>query len=184
MIIGERVRLRAIERQDIPTFVRWFNDPEVRRHLTMFEPMSHAQEERWFERQLEQGDGFRFGVDAARDGSWVHIGSIGLHQVDWKNRSAVFGIALGEKDYWNQGYGTEAVRLTLRFAFDELNLHRVELGVFADNPRARRCYEKAGFLPEGTRREAMYRDGQYRDLAMMAVLEDDYRRMVGGDTRP
>jgi RimJ/RimL family protein N-acetyltransferase len=180
MLYGERVRLRGIEREDIPTFVRWLNDPEVRQYLVMYEPMSQAQEERWFEARLERENDFLFTIEALIEGDqadadeWVHIGNVGLHRVDWKNRTAVFGIVLGEKAYWGRGYGTDATRTMLRFAFQELNLHRVELEVFEFNPRAARCYEKAGFRHEGTRRQALFRDGRYHDVHRMAILQPEF----------
>lgn len=174
MLYGERVRLRGIEREDIPTFVRWFNDPEVRQYLLMYEPMSKAKEERWFEAQLESRDGFLFAIEALIEDEWMHIGNVGLHKVDWKNRTAVLGIVLGEKTHWGQGYGTDATRTMLRFAFRELNLHRVELEVFEFNPRAARCYEKAGFQREGTRRQSLFRDGRYHDAHLMAILQEEF----------
>lgn len=174
MLFGERIRLRAIEREDIPTFVRWFNDPEVRQYLLMYEPMSHAKEERWFESRLDARDDFLLAIEAQTGDAWIHIGNAGLHRIDWKNRTAIFGIALGEKAYWGQGYGTDATRTMLRFAFGELNLHRVELEVYDFNPRAMRCYEKAGFRHEGTRRQALFRDGRYWDVHTMAVLQAEF----------
>lgn len=174
MIYGERIRLRAIERGDIDTFLRWFNDPEVRRYLLMYEPMSRAKEERWFEGHLASRDDYLLGIEAREGEGWRHIGNCGLHKVDWKNRSAVLGIVLGEKDYWGRGYGTEAARTLLRFGFTELNLHRVELEVFDYNPRAQACYEKAGFRREGTRRQALYRDGRYHDVHLMSILQDEF----------
>jgi diamine N-acetyltransferase len=174
MLLGDRVRLRSIEREDVPTFVRWFNDPEVRQYLAMYAPMSKAQEERWFETHLEAKDEFMFAIEARTEDTWVHIGNVGLHRIAWKNRNAVLGIALGEKAYWGQGYGTDAVRTMLRFAFHELNLHRVELDVYDLNPRAIRCYEKAGFRREGTRRQALFRDGHYYDVHLMAVLQEEF----------
>jgi RimJ/RimL family protein N-acetyltransferase len=175
MIYGQNVRLRGIEREDIPTFVRWFNDPEVRQYLLMFTPMSTAQEERWFESALERQDDYLFAIEAHIEDGWIHIGNCGLHRVDWKSRSAAFGIALGEKAYWGRGYGTDATRTLLRFAFHELNLHRVELEVFEYNPRARRCYEKAGFRHEGTRRQAHFHEGQYHDIHLMAILGGEFQ---------
>ena len=174
MLIGERIRLRAIEREDIPTFVRWFNDPDVRRYLLMYAPMSTVEEEGWFETLPERRDDLIYAIEARIDASWVHIGNVGLHGIDWKNRTAVLGIVLGEKSYWNQGLGTDATHTALRFAFHELNLHRVELEVFEFNPRALRCYEKAGFRHEGTRREALFQAGQYHDLHLMGILRDDF----------
>ncbi|MDI7275802.1 MAG: GNAT family protein [Anaerolineae bacterium] len=174
MYYGDRIRLRAIEREDLPTFVRWFNDPEVRRYLMMYEPMSMAKEERWFQGLLERRDEHLFCIEAAAGDQWVHIGNCGLHKIDWKNRNAEFGIAIGEKAYWGKGYGTDAARTMLRFAFHELNLHRVELEVFDHNARARRCYEKAGYRLEGTRRHALYRDGQYHDVHVMSILRHEF----------
>ena len=174
MIYGKNVRLRAIEREDIPNFVRWFNDPELRRYIQMNEPMSKAGEERWFEDRLSKKGDYIFGIEAQVGEEWVSIGNLGLHQVDWKNRCAVFGIILGEKAYWGKGLGTEAARTALRFAFDELNLHRVELEVYAFNPRAIRCYEKVGFRREGTRREALFREGKYHDVHTMAILQPEF----------
>lgn len=174
MLIGDRVRLRAIEREDIPTFVRWFNDPEVRQYLLMYEPMSKAKEERWFEAYLDRKDDFMFAIEALIGEEWAHIGNLGLHRVDWKNGTCTFGIVLGEKAYWGRGYGTEAARVILRFAFGELNLHRVELEVYDFNRRAIRSYEKAGFRHEGTRRQALYRNGRYHDVHLMGILHEEF----------
>jgi RimJ/RimL family protein N-acetyltransferase len=184
VIYGERIRLRAVERSDIPNFVRWFNDPEVRRYLLIYAPISGAQEEQWFEQMLEQQgkEQFVFAVDARVGDEWVHIGNVGLHRINWKDRSAVFGIVLGERAYWDRGYGTDATCTTLRFAFEELNLHRVELEVFDENVRARRCYEKAGFRYEGTRREAAFFNGVYHDAHLMSVLSHEFcQQQTTGD---
>jgi diamine N-acetyltransferase len=174
MILGKKVRLRPIERDDLPRFVEWFGDPEVRRHLAIYLPFSLAQEERWFENlqgRLERQEDVLLAIETA-DG--VHIGNLGLHGINWKDRSAELGIAIGEKAYWNQGYGTDAMRTLLGLAFRELNLHRVLLRVDADNARAIRCYEKAGFQREGTSREAVFSEGSYRDQYVMSILESEF----------
>lgn len=174
MIYEEDIRLRAVEREDIPTFVRWFNDPEVRRYLLMFEPMSKAKEERWFEARLDRTDDYLFGIEVPAGDGWRHIGNVGLHRVDWISSHCNFGIVIGERDYWGKGYGSKATRAALRFAFHTLNLHRVELEVFDFNRRAMRAYEKAGFRLEGTRREALYQDGAYHDEHVMAILRREF----------
>jgi diamine N-acetyltransferase len=174
MIVGKKVRLRPIERDDLPRFVEWFGDPEVRRHLAIYLPFSLAQEERWFENlqgRLERQEDVLLAIETA-DG--VHIGNLGLHAINWKDRSAELGIAIGEKAYWNQGYGTDAIRTLLGLAFRELNLHRVFLRVDADNARAIRCYEKAGFQREGTSREAVFSEGSYCDQYVMSILESEF----------
>jgi len=172
MIYGQKTRLRRVEREDIPTFVRWFNDPEVREFLVMNRPISMAEEEQWFDRQL-QADATEIFCIEASDGA--HIGNIGLHDIDLHHRHAEMGIVLGEKDYWSQGYGSDAIRTLLRFAFDEMNLHRVFLKVYEDNSRAIRAYEKCGFQHEGRLRQAIYRKGRYYDELLMSVLSHEFR---------
>jgi UDP-4-amino-4,6-dideoxy-N-acetyl-beta-L-altrosamine N-acetyltransferase len=171
MILGEKVRLRAIEREDIPTFVRWLNDPEVRRYLEMYLPMSKAEEEQWFESYLKNDSSRIFGIET---GEGVFIGNIGLHDIDWKNRSAVLGIVIAEKEYWGQGCGSDAIKALLRFAFDEMNLNRIHLSAFDFNERAIRCYEKCGFRREGRAREALFREGTYHDAIHMAILRREF----------
>lgn len=176
MIYGDGIRFRAIEKEDIPNFLRWLNDPETRQYLLLYIPLSRADEERWVESLPDRKDDYVFAFEALIDEKWIHLGNVGLHGIDWKNSHATFGIVLGEKQYWGQGYGTEATRLMLRFAFDTLNLNRVELEVFEFNPRAMRAYEKAGFRLEGTRRQALYQDGRYWDAHWMAILSEEFAR--------
>jgi len=171
VIPGKKTRLRAIECEDIPTFVRWLNDPEVRHYLKIYLPMSKAEEEEWFERQMEDDSGRVFGIET---GEGVLIGNVGLSDLDWKNRSAFLGIVIAEKEYWGRGYGSDAIVALLRFAFGEMNLHRIYLSVFDFNQRAIRCYEKCGFRPEGRAREALFRDGRYHDALQMAILRQEF----------
>jgi RimJ/RimL family protein N-acetyltransferase len=180
MIYGDRVRLRAIEREDVPTFYEWMNDPEIRQYLLLYEPMSKIKEEQWVESLQEKKNDFVFAIEARVEDGWLHIGNAGLHNVDWKNRNGLFGIVLGSRDHWGQGYGPDACRAMLGWAFNTLNLHRVDLEVFDYNPRARRCYEKVGFKPEGTRRQAIYHDGRYHDTTHMGLLKDELKSASGG----
>jgi diamine N-acetyltransferase len=174
MISGEKVRLRPIERDDLPRFVAWFSDPEVRRHLAVWLPFSLAQEERWFESRLEEIENQQEVLLAIETLEGVHIGNIGLHKVDWKNRQAELGVAIGKKAYWGQGYGTDAVRALLKLAFREMNMHRIMLRVDADNVQAIRCYEKTGFQKEGSLREAMFREGKYVNQHVMSILQSEF----------
>jgi len=181
MIFGKRVRLRAIERDDIPRFIKWFNDPDVREHLALYRPLSLAQEEKWFEALAErESTDHLFAIETCEG---VHIGNLGLHGINWKDRSAELGIAIGEKDHWGQGYGTDAITTLLGYAFDELNLHRVFLRVNADNPRGIGCYEKCGFVHEGTLRHAVFTAGQYKDQHMMSILQTEYAQPDDDDAK-
>ncbi len=169
MIIGEKVNIRAVERDDLPRYVRWLNDPEVRENLAMFYPMSLAEEEKWFEDKILKRDenNKTFAIET-KDG--VHIGGTGLDSINWKDRNAEFGIFIGEKDYWNKGYGTDATKTIVKFAFEEMNLARVYLRVYDDNPRAIRVYEKAGFEREGVLKKHIFRKGRYSDVIIMGIL--------------
>ncbi len=176
MICGKKTRLRAMEREDIPLCLRWFNDPEVRQYLSMYMPLSVDEEERWFERQLERQDARVFAIETVEG---VHIGNIGLHDLDWKNRNAELGVVIGEKAYWGLGYGSDAIRTLLRFAFDEMNLHRVHLRVFDFNERAIRCYRRCGFREEGRLRQGLYRGGAYHDVLLMGILQEEFCDLQG-----
>jgi RimJ/RimL family protein N-acetyltransferase len=174
MICGEKVRLRPVEREDLPRFVAWFSDPEVRRHLQAYLPFSMAQEERWFEALQERiaaGDELLFAIETE---GGVHIGNLGLTGINWKDRHAELGIVIGEKSHWGQGYGSDAIRALLRLAFEEMNLHRVFLRVDADNERGIRCYERVGFRREGTLRDATFRKGAYVDQHLMSILAPEF----------
>ena len=174
MLYGNNLRLRAIEREDIPRFLRWLNDPEVRRFLLMHEPLSRAREERWFEEQLSRQSDLILAIEVLVGDEWVHIGNVGLHHLDLKNRTAVLGIVIGEKGFWGKGYGREAIRVLLRYAFFEIGLHRVELETFAFNERALRCYEAVGFKRVGVRREAFFREGAFHDVILMDLLAEEF----------
>jgi RimJ/RimL family protein N-acetyltransferase len=105
------------------------------------------------------------------------IGFVGLGGIQWNNGDAFVGISLGERQDWGKGYGTDAMRVLLRYAFDELNLHRVSLDVFEYNPRAIRSYEKAGFTVEGRCRQYLHREGKRWDLIFMGILREEWEQM-------
>ena len=174
IIRGEQVYLRPAERTDIDAFVRWFNDAEVLRNLAMFEPMSQAAETAWFDRMLAaQGKtDYHFVICLLADDR--PIGTIGLHDIDWRDGRAEFGIAIGEKSEWDKGLGTDATRAICDFGFGELRLERIGLFVYAGNDRGRRAYEKAGFVHEGTLRRAHYGGGEHRDVHVMGMLRDEW----------
>lgn len=102
------------------------------------------------------------------------IGITSLINIDVKNRNAECIIDIGEKDYWGQGYGSEALTLLLNYAFLELNLHRVYLRVFSFNEKAISLYHKLGFMHEGRSRQTLFRNGQWYDILHMGILQDEY----------
>jgi len=159
MIIGDQIRLRAIEKEDLPSFVKWLNDPEVRQELSLIMPLSLAEEEDWFASMLKRSPFERpLAIEIQPD-----------------PQKAEIGIHIGEKEYWNQGYGTKAMRLMLKHGFENLNLHRLWLRVFKTNQRAIRSYEKSGFTLEGKFREGQYLKGKYVDVMIMSMLHSEWQ---------
>jgi diamine N-acetyltransferase len=176
MIYGKRVRLRAIERSDLAEYHKWLNDPDVTEGLWHYLPLSMDDEDGWFEKMRAQDAEQRpLAIEIRQDEMWRLAGNVGLMDLRWANRSAELGIFIGDKTLWDQGYGTEAVELMLQHAFDTLNLYRVYLRVYATNRRAQRSYQKAGFQPEGTLREAVFRHGRYVDMHIMGILRPEWR---------
>jgi RimJ/RimL family protein N-acetyltransferase len=186
MLVGKRVCLRPIEREDLERFVRFFADPEVRANLDMVLGLSNAQEIAWFEEQLRQPPLEQpFAVDLVQGTERPRlIGGAGLRAFDWRNRSAELGLVIGDKSMWGQGLGTEITRLLLRHAFFTLNLHRVWLRVFADHARAQKVYEKVGFTLEGRQRDGDFRNGRYRDVLVYSLLAREWRQRVGEPEPP
>ncbi len=174
-LIGERIYLRPLEMSDVPACLRWINDPEVTRTLMIYTPLNEIREREWFERHYK--DDREIILAVALKANDQHVGNAGLHRIEWKNRQGELGIMIGERDEWDKGYGSEAIELILRYGFERLNLHRIYLRVYANNPRAIRCYERAGFQREGTQRESHFAEGKYWDTLMMGILAREWREL-------
>jgi RimJ/RimL family protein N-acetyltransferase len=177
---GKLVRLRAYESSDVDATLKWVNDDEVRQFLeggTLTYPVSRAQQEQFVEGASRPADNRKTFAIETLNGEY--LGSINLHEIDWINRRAEIGIVIGIKQHWGKGYGTDAMRVLLRLAFDKMNLHRVYLRVYAFNKRAIASYEKCGFRREGVLREQRYHNGKYHDAILMGLLESEYRAMRG-----
>ncbi len=181
MLEGKIVNLRPLEPGDLEREYRWINDREVTRFLAARYPISMVHEERWL-RDLPPTD-FAHGVGLAietKEG--LHIGNLDLHQLNAEDSKAGLGIMIGDKAYWSNGYGSDAIITLLRFAFDEMNLHRVWLHVYDHNERAQACYQKCGFQIEGRLRQHSFREGRYFDSIVMGVLRDEFRALHGAAT--
>jgi len=174
---SEKVRLRAIERADLPQCVEWFKDPEVRENLFLDKPMSLAEEEKWYDEHLKRANDLIFAIETLKG---KYIGNVGLHKIDHKNRHAEAGIFIGEKRLWGKGYGTDAMMLILKYAFEDMNLHKVYLTHFGTNERARRSYEKCGFIHEGVLRDHAFKGGKYHDHPIMSVINPAEGRGAAG----
>ncbi len=173
MIIGKKVILRALEKEDLTNCWKWINDPEIIEGVLIVFPMSKYEEEKWYEKSIGDERNKYFAIEVDKK----HIGNIGLHEIDWINRKAALGIMIGEKDYLNKEYGTDAIKTILKFAFGNLNLNKIHLTVFEYNKGAVRCYEKCGFKKEGAMREDIFRDGRYYNTLFMSILRSEFNGM-------
>jgi RimJ/RimL family protein N-acetyltransferase len=173
-IVGQKVALGPLRRELLPLYERWINDFSVLEMLGSagLRPTTAERELAWYERSANSESDVSFTI--YETGSLRPIGNLGLHQVDHFNRTAMFGIVIGEKDCWGKGYGTEATRLLLEYAFTGLGLHNVMLFVFARNERAIRAYRRAGFREIGRRREAHRFAGEVEDIVLMDCLVTEF----------
>jgi len=175
MIYGDEIRFRAPEREDIPKFVEWLNKPEVLAGLTIYLPISHEIERNWFDNMLKAPpEEHPFVIEVQKENDWEMIGNIGFNGINYRVRSAEVGIFIGETKDWDCGYGTKAMNLMLRHGFTTLNLNRIMLRVFSDNPRAIHVYGKCGFVHEGKLRQAVISNGSYKDEILMSILVDEW----------
>jgi RimJ/RimL family protein N-acetyltransferase len=176
---GNLVELSAEDPEVLAkAFTRWNLDTEYFRLLDSEPPrlFSEKKIKEWFEKDLENDpkDDFFFSIKHKESGQV--IGFIGLFDLHWNHGDTLIVIAIGERDHWGKGYGTEAMRILLSYIFDEMNLRRASLLVFDYNGRAQRMYEKSGFVVEGRVRRMMQREGRRWDWLYMGILKEEWQR--------
>jgi RimJ/RimL family protein N-acetyltransferase len=179
MLKGKLVLLRPVQRTDVNYFLKWFNDPEVTQYLGMYLPMTEMAEQKYIEElgTSRAATDAPFVVEAVDGDKSKPIGSIGLHRIKPKDHSATLGIAIGDKQYWSKGYGTEAARLIIKYGFEQVNLHRISSSAWSFNERSLRLHLKVGFREEGRRREAVYKNGAYHDEVMFGLLREEWEKL-------
>ena len=174
MYEGKLVRLRAYKKEDIEVVLKYINDEEVKRNLIPGIPFPYTleDEEKWYESNTALKDTYNFAIETLEDKKY--LGGCGINEVDWKNSKAVIGIFIGNKEYWNKGYGTDVMNTLIRFIFEQMNINKIKLNVYSFNERAIKCYEKCGFKREGVLRQEIFRDGKYHDEIVMGLLKDEW----------
>jgi RimJ/RimL family protein N-acetyltransferase len=176
-IAGDLVALGPLRRDLLPLYQRWINDLGTMRTLGLSPlPMTSEKEQDWCDRQSKVEDDVPFTIYEKE--TLRPIGNTGLHGVDHRNRSATFGILIGEHEFRGKGYGTETTRLMLDYAFIALGLHNVMLTVFEFNPAGIRAYQKAGFKEIGRRRECRMMGGKLWDEVHMDCLSSEFESPV------
>jgi RimJ/RimL family protein N-acetyltransferase len=179
---GKLVRIRAYEKSDLDAVMAWVNDEEVTRNLgggPLSFPVSRAQEEQFLETAMHSGANATnkmFAIETLAERRY--IGGIDLRGIDWLDRHAEIGIAIGDKSCWSKGYGTDAMRVIMRMGFETMGLNRLWLKVLAFNERGIHCYQKCGFRREGVLREDRLVGGVYYDGIIMGILAREYRELA------
>ena len=166
-LAGENVELRTIEEEDYEKLRDWVNHYDVRRFIGIDQPTNLKQETEFVESELEKQSTTLVGICV--DGEL--IGDIALEEKE--NGTAELGILIGP-EYHGNGYGTEASRLLINHAFEQLRYHKIKTRVVESNQKSARVWEKLGFEQEGTLREHVFLDGEYRDMKLFGLIEDEW----------
>lgn len=174
MLTGEKVTLRAMRRDDLERLCQFNNDVEVELSgggdLPIPQTLARLQAE--FDAEVSKGG--RNGTSWAIEADGLFIGQCALFQFDDVAHTCGLGITIGDKTYWGKGYGRDALRLMLDYAFRLRNLHRVWLSVNGNNERAIRAYGACSFVIEGRQRQHAWSNGEYVDLVLMGVLREEW----------
>lgn len=183
LLLGRLVRLDRPTRDDIAEIARWSGDMGFQRLLRrgMVYPGSVEEHEAWFAEMARSDDTLPFVIRTRQDDRL--IGFLVIKDIMWQARHCAFFIGIGDQEMRGRGYGVDAVRVMLKYAFLEMNLNRVGLEVLSYNEAALHTYQKAGFTHEGTLRAYAYRDGVYYDMHIMGILRDEWEALYGAASR-
>lgn len=175
-IPGERCSLRPLRREDIDAgWAEWFNDPEVTRHMLRGVFPNTRDEQVAFFESVVTGSSNDLVLAIVTEPEGEHVGTLGLHRIDWVNRSAEYGMVIGDAKGRGRGIGPEATRLMCRHGFDKLNLHRIWLGVLASHGAVIHIMQGLGFREEARLREEVWLDGRWEDKLIMGMLAGELR---------
>ena len=172
-IEGERISLIPSSKEHIPLYTKWMNDPEVRKYSRNPVPLSIDEIKKWFEPSDQKYTEF-IGFEIYHNDDKRVIGVVGINHINWIYRHANIFITIGEKDYWNQGYATEAARMVLNYAFNEINLNKIYAGIAELNKGSWNVAEKLNFTYETTVPEDFYMDGKYVSVKKYHILKDEW----------
>ncbi|MGM0851934.1 MAG: GNAT family N-acetyltransferase [Bacillota bacterium] len=176
LLTGKRIYLSGFQEEDVTAIREWSQNEEVQRLLDALPHKPKAQEDikKWMG---DPGDNaYRFAIRLKDDGRI--IGFVELDGILWTHRVGWVSISIGDEQSWGNGYGKEAMKCLLAYAFHELNLYRLQLTVFSYNERAIRLYESLGFTKEGSYRQFLQRDGDRYDMVLYGILADEWKGIV------
>ena len=166
----QKISLRLMDKEDTDRIVTWRNQDFVRRNFIYQQDFTREGHEKWIRTMIDTGLAVQFMICIGEEQR--PVGSVYLRDIDRIHKKAEYGIFIGEKDAWGQGYGTWAAKKMIAFAFEKEGLHKLMLRVLAENQGAIRSYEKAGFVREAYLRDEVFLEGQYKDVIYMAVINE------------
>ena len=176
MYYGEKVRLRALEMEDLDDILKHWNNLEIRQYLHNQIPMSKHAERQWLERTITldpwRDGGMTLAIEDKKTGEF--LGTVSLFDISKQHKRAEFGIAIHNLENLGKGYGTDTTRVMLWIAFHILGLNSVMLITLDTNRRGQRAYEKAGFKNAGVYRQSAYVKGAFHDFIIMDILNDEF----------
>ncbi|MCJ1655441.1 GNAT family protein [Staphylococcus sp. NRL 16/872] len=164
-----QINLRALKQSDSNLILNWMKNDKLRYLIGTVYPITELEHENWFQNRMLEKDNRMFVIELENETS---IGIIGFKNLDWVNRNAELFIYIGEEAYWGKGYGTQALELMTKFAFNSLNLHMLYLEVFSYNKNATKTYERLGFKQDGVLRQSKFQDGKYYDKIIMSKINE------------
>jgi len=167
---GKKCYLAPIDLNDLEKYTEWLNDKEITKHLILYSHVISIENEKVFLEKLAKMHTYSIIDNETNE----LIGNCGLGDMDHLNQTAEAGIFIGNKNFWDKGYGTEALSLLLDYGFKALNLHNIFLRVYSFNERGKRSYEKIGFKVIGRKREALLRDLERHDIILMDILPNEF----------
>lgn len=165
------IYLRPINICDTDNIIRWRNSENVKRYFIYQSDFTKEEHLKWMETKVGTGEVIQFIIVEKKTNN--PIGSVYLRDIDNNNHKAEYGIYIGDEKNRSKGYGTQAAKLMIEYAFNKLHLHKLYLRVYADNKQAISSYKKAGFMLEGIARCDVCIQGKYRDLAWMSIINSN-----------
>ena len=164
---GEHVYISPMNVEDAEIYTKWLNNAEITQYLSIHNGLVSIPGERTY---IEEFCKQEFNMCIVKKENDELIGNIGLSELDYKDGTAELGIFIGEKENLGKGYGSEAIKLLTKYAFEELRLHSIYLRTYDINERAIRAYEKCGFKEFGRRHESIFMHGKYHDVVYMELI--------------
>ena len=167
---GKNIYLRPMTGEDTDLIVKWRNEDFVRKNFIYQKPFTREGHLNWVETMVKTGKVVQFIICTNEN---KPVGSVYSRDIDETHHKAEYGIFIGEREALSKGYGTEAAKLMIRYAFEERKLHKLMLRVLAGNDRAKKSYENAGFVQEAYLKDDVYLEDGYRDVILMAVINPE-----------